>query len=550
MVAAVQLKLHFDGLLDELAARPAGATVAPSPFRVLRDQPAGPGFIAGEILGDEPPSGPRAVVGSTAGEAAPDSEEVGGGASIGGSVSANGSLPADGGAPGGLWVDPASSGRPWSALGAVEGLLTFRGNPSRTFHGRGPIPIDPIVAWTHAIGCSNSPVGNEPKEWCGTGWTGQPSVFRLPPSGRWTVAFGSYDRSVNFLDPATGATVLPPYRTGDIIKGSVTVDPDGFPLLYTGSRDNFFHVVALDRPVPEALWRLSSDADGPTVWNNDWDSSALVVDDHLLVGGENGRFYVVKLNRTYGADARVRVDPEVVFSTESWDSELLAAISDRQASIENSVAISGDTVYFSNSAGLVQGWRIGGLADGQTPEQVFRYWSGDDTDASIVIDEAGMLYLGSEYERLNDRSRDVGQILKLDPSNPTDPVVWSRQSRAGPGSGIWATPALYEGLVIIATNEGELIGLDRDTGADRWRIPLDGPLWSSPVVVGDTLIQADCGGFLHAFDLTDGGVDTPTKRWSIELAGCLESTPAVWDGRIFIGSRSGTFFAVTDRAAG
>ncbi|MEM8926441.1 MAG: PQQ-binding-like beta-propeller repeat protein, partial [Actinomycetota bacterium] len=75
-----------------------------------------------------------------------------------------------------------------------------------------------------------------------------------------------------------------------------------------------------------------------------------------------------------------------------------------------------------------------------------------------------------------------------------------------------------------------------------------GQLWSSPVVVDDTLIQSDCQGGIHAFDLaTDGGPErAPEKRWSIQLGGCLESTPAVWDGRIYVGSRDGNFYAVAD----
>ena len=62
--------------------------------------------------------------------------------------------------------------------------------------------------------------------WCGTGWTGQPAVFER--DGRTWVAFGAYDRAVHFVDAATGQDILPPFPTGDIIKGSVTVDPDGF----------------------------------------------------------------------------------------------------------------------------------------------------------------------------------------------------------------------------------------------------------------------------------------------------------------------------------
>lgn len=439
------------------------------------------------------------------------------------------------------WIDPASSGGPWSNLGAVEGLLTFRGNPTRSFYGQGPVPASPSIQWTFNIGCSNSSVGGAPKNWCGSGWTGQPSVFHPPgDTENWWVAFGGYDRNVNFLDPATGATAYPAYATNDIIKGSITIDPDGFPLMYTGSRDNDFHVVAIDRDVPEALWKLNAEAVQPTRWNNDWDGSALIIDDYLFEGGENSRFFIVKLNRGYDAEGFVTVDPEIVFSAAGWDDELTAAVGGN-VSIENSVAISGNTVYFANSGGLVQGWDITDLDAGGEPTRTFRFWTGDDTDASIVIDDEGMLYVGTQYERGNGRSQELGQVIKLDPSKPDDPVVWSREARQGLDTGVWATPALWEDLVIVATDDGRVLGLERSDGAERWVINLPGPLWQSPVVVDGTLIQGDCEGFLHAFDITGA---EPVNRWTIELGGCIESTPAVWNGQIFVGSRNGTFYAV------
>ena len=450
-----------------------------------------------------------------------------------------------------LWVNPESSGLPWSALGAVDGLLTFRGNPTRTYHGQGPVPTDPEVLWSTSIGCSNSPVGGQPKQWCGTGWTGQPSVFRPPgqSAASWWVGIGGYNRSVNFFDAITGEEAYPRFQTGDIIKGSITVDPDGFPLIYSGSRDNFFHIAAIDGDEPEELWRLSSASEDPTLWNNDWDSSAVIVDGYLLVGGENSRFYIVELNRDYDPLGNVTVDPEVVFSTAGWDRELLADIGDQQVSIENSVAVSGQTAYFTNSGGLVQGWDLGPLQEGSFPERVFRYWTGDDTDASIVIDDDGMLYVASEYERGNGRARELGQVFKLDPSQPDDPLVWSQEAADRLGGGVWATPAIHQDLLLVATDDGRVLGLDRADGAVRWTIDLVGPLWSSPVVVDEVLIQGDCDGSLHGFDLSNTDRE-PTRLWSVTLEGCIESTPAVWDGRIFVGTRSGQFYGIGDRGDG
>ena len=74
-------------------------------------------------------------------------------------------------------VDPASVGQPYST--EVEGLLTFRGNPTRTYYGRGPVPTNPRVQWSYPPGrtmCGNTALGGGIEVWCGTGWTGQPAI--------------------------------------------------------------------------------------------------------------------------------------------------------------------------------------------------------------------------------------------------------------------------------------------------------------------------------------------------------------------------------------
>jgi outer membrane protein assembly factor BamB len=445
------------------------------------------------------------------------------------------------------WVDPASSGRPYGDT--VEGLITFRGNPTRSYYGEGPVPRAPQVAWTFpdSAMCAQSSEGSETRTWCGTGWTGQPSVFVR--DGRTWVVFGAYDRNVHFVDAASGQRIIGDFLTGDIIKGSVTVDADGFPLVYTGSRDNYLRVIAFDRPAPTELWQLSAEAVSPTMWNDDWDGSPLMLGDYLFEGGENSQFHIVKLNRSYGADGLVQVDPELVFNTPGWDQELLDALSGQDrpnaVSIENSVAISGNTVYFANSGGLVQGWDLSGLESGEAPTRVLRFWTGDDTDASIVIDDEGFLYVASEYERGNQRSQDVGQLMKLDPRKPDNPLVWSVHDSDVRPAGMWATPAIYDDVVVAASNRGEVMGVDRATGAVRWRKPLPGPTWQSPVVVDDVLVYGDCDGVLHGFDMSDTAVDPP-EIWQLDLGGCIESTPAVWRGGIYVGTRSGRFYAITD----
>ena len=442
------------------------------------------------------------------------------------------------------WVNPDTVGQ---NVGTKQGLLTFRGNPTRTFYGQGPVPQAPQVQWRFGSGkelCSFSVVGGEESEWCGTGWTGQPAVFDYDGQ-RWVV-FGSFAPAVHFLDASTGERIIADYPVGDLIKGSVTIDPDEFPLVYFGSRDGFYRVVAFDGGGPRELWRLGANDTGqPTLWNDDWDGPGVIIDDYLFIGGENSRLHIVKLNRGFDASGAVTVEPELVFDAAGWDDELLQQLGDTNVSIETAITVVGDTLWFANSGGLIQAWDISGLKDGVEPTRVLRFWTGDDVDASVVIDAEGFAYVGVEYERGFSRALELGQLVKLDPRRPDDPVVWSRQLQVRLNDGIWATPAIHQDVLYVPTSEGNLHAIDRESGATRWQVKLPGPVWSSPVVVDDVLIQADCSGVLRAWDVADTN-RAPEPLWTIAMPWCVESTPAVWDGQIFVGHRRGELWAIAD----
>ncbi|MGI8755121.1 MAG: hypothetical protein ACR2MB_04530, partial [Acidimicrobiales bacterium] len=185
----------------------------------------------------------RSPTGSAPGTPTPTGSTKGG-STKGGSAPTSGRAPKRARAFDG-WVDPKSSGHPWSST--VTGQLTFRGNPTRSYYGLGPVPKHPKIQWKQPASggwCGSSPVGNTPHSWCGSGWTGEPAVWA---EGKKTwVSLGAYDKNVHFLDAASGEQILSDYAIGDIVKGSVTRDPDGYPLLYTGSRADF-HILALDR---------------------------------------------------------------------------------------------------------------------------------------------------------------------------------------------------------------------------------------------------------------------------------------------------------------
>ena len=430
----------------------------------------------------------------------------------------------------------------------VAGLLQFRVNPTHTYYGEGPLPTHPRLLWRFPRKpmCSESSAGEETKIWCGTGWTGQPVVWERP-DGVTEVIVGAFDRAVHFINAETGRRTRPDFRTGDIIKGSVTLDPDGDPLLYFGSRDNKLRILALDRARPLELWRIDAGF-VPGMWNNDWDSSPVVKNDILYEGGENGYLFAFRLHRDYDEAGKVSVSPELLLAHRGWTDELLEEIGDHNVSIENSVALFGDRLYFANSGGRVVGLDISNISAGRAPV-VFDYWVGDDVDASIVVDQEGMLYVAVELERFLPRSEELGQLLKLDPTTPEYPVVWSLPfppSLDDYRGGIWSTPALSGRVLYVTTNSGLLAAVDRDNGQILFIEDLGPHAWSSPVVVGENLLVATCDGEIRNYFIADPS--KPILHWSVNIPtkACIESTPAVWKGRIIVGARDGFIYAFGD----
>lgn len=477
-------------------------------------------------------------------------------------------------------VDRTAVGKPWGDT--VEGLLTFRGNPTNTFHGTGPVPTDPVVRWTYPKGtdtlCGWSTDLGRTSSWCGNGWTGQPAIW-VRPDGVTELMVGAYDHYFHFLDVATGEPTRTRIPTGDIVKGSPTIDPDGYPLVYFGSRDDKLRIAALDRPQPEVIWDVelclpegavsatepkSCPPAGDRVfiegrWNDDWDAAPRVVDDILYASAENSFFYIWKLNRGYDAAGRVTVAPELLVKVPTWDDELLALVEEGcdigvrcdSTSVESTPVFFEDRVYFGNSAGRVMGLDISRVEEGIAPV-VFDYWVGDDVDGSIVVDEEGMLYVPVEWKRFNDRGRELGQLVKLDPYTAGDPYVWGMYSITDPPDqgGLWSTPALGDGVVYVTTAKGFAVAVDRETGEELWFHELKTQrwreAWSSPVLVDDTLLVASREGILWAFDVTDPR--RPEELWSLRVGDArLLATPAVWDGSIYLWSTDGRLYALGQR---
>jgi outer membrane protein assembly factor BamB len=449
----------------------------------------------------------------------------------------------------------------------VDGVLTFRGDPSRTggAFGTRSLPERRLeVAWRFKTGPGTPRWGG------GSGWTGEPAIVRWPDvvrhmmpalgAGRRNEALveviqGSLDGSVYFLDLRTGRPTRRPIRTGNPIKGSVSVDPRGYPLLFVGQG------IPGAKPIGLRVYSLVSgrevfflpgrDPAARRRWGA-FDSSGLLnrATDTFLVGGENGILYLLELHTDFDPIAmRIGVAPRVVRYR-------FRDPSSAREGIENSVAVHRDLAFFADNGGTIQ------ALDLRTFRPVWALRAGDDTDASLVIDdEQGVPYLYTASEVDVQGERGVARLRKIDARSGAQ--AWGREveCRAERGArnvdaGAFATPLVGRAdladRVVFTLSRcptlGTVVALSKADGRELWRTPLRADAWSSPTAVRDEasgktyVLQGDRGGRLLLLDGADGRV-----LHALDLDGTIEASPAVWDGLAVVGTRAGTIYGIRFR---
>ncbi len=446
----------------------------------------------------------------------------------------------------------------------VEGVTTFRGNNYRDSAAYGNIPDDPEeleIVWSVAV--------SQIDDWGGVGWTGQCAIVRWPEEvvrimnvredkkgGPLTeVIYATLDGRVYFLDLYDGQATRPAINIGAPIKGSVTVDPRGYPLLYVG------------QGIPEANGhsvdigtRIFSLIDQQLLFFLDGDDSfaqrswyafdaAPLVDgktDTMLQVGENAILYLVKLNTDYDPEAgTISIDPKVdryVFRSRVSD----------QPGMENSLAVYNDYGYFVDNSGLLQ------CVDLNTLTCVWAGDTGDDTDATIVLEEEadGTVALYTATEREHSASYDENAYLRKI-NALTGEMLWKLPVKVytseGNEGGSFATPALGKGelgdlifahMTRTPDDGATLIAVDKESGEVVWRVAMGSGGWSSPVCVYDAsgkgyVLVGSSSGALRLYDGRTGRIIS-----ICDLEGNIEGSPAVFEDMLVVGTRGKRIFGV------
>ncbi len=111
-------------------------------------------------------------------------------------------------------------------------------------------------------------------------------------------------------------------------------------------------------------------------------------------------------------------------------------------------------------------------------------------------------------------------------------ILWSYQPQRG-AQPFYASAAVTEDLVVVASRDRCVRALQRQTGKEIWTFATRGRVDSSPVIVGQRVVAASLDGHLYVLDLTRG---TELARFDL---GAMAGSPAVGGGRLVVGTVRG-----------
>lgn len=447
---------------------------------------------------------------------------------------------------------------------ALEGVTCFRGNNFRdsASYGSADIKLGKLKkVWSAKNGYIDM--------WTGTGWNGQPAIVKWSPEVKdimniypdkkkkenlKEVIYATLDGKIYFFDLDDGKPTRPAINVGSPHKGSVVIDPRGYPLLYAGQGIP----EKAGKPIPigyrifslinqKQLYFINGmDQDAYRHWGA-FDSGAMIdaATDTFIECGENGIVYSGKLNTTFNPKKKsISIKPDLV--KYRYKSPYGTKIG-----IENSPAIYKNYIYFADNSGLFQ------CIDLNTMKPVWLRNVTDDTDSSTALEETEkgvFLYTACEVDHQGKNGASF--IRKLNAM--TGELLWEKKVPtyydARTNGGALASPVIgkndIKDLVIynIAKtgkgNNSTLIAINRQTGKTVWSVNMKYYCWSSPVAVYSKegksyIVNCDSIGNMILYDGATGKLlDT------IQLGSNVEASPAAYDDMLVVGTRGRTIWGI------
>ncbi len=119
----------------------------------------------------------------------------------------------------------------------------------------------------------------------------------------------------------------------------------------------------------------------------------------------------------------------------------------------------------------------------------------------------------------------------------TGDIVWKRKT----GTVFDSTPAISKQRLVIGGVDGNITALDRSNGATLWKLRMDGPVESSPVVVNNErdVVAASLDGRVLSINLQQG-----TINWAYRTGGDIKGSPVVVNNTVYTANYAGEIVAI------
>ena len=333
-------------------------------------------------------------------------------------------------------------------------------------------------------------------------------------------------------------------------KGTGSLDPRGYPLLYCGSGYNTaqgssraFIISLIDCTI---LYEFGASDDGFALRTWPMYDSAPLVDaetDTLIYAGENGVVYFIKLGTDYDPEAgTISIGPE---RCTKWR----YSASRYWLGFEASPVAYGGYLFLADNGGRLM------CLDMNRLELVWVQDILDDSNCTPVLcveDGHPYLYISTSFH-YGWRSYTTAEvpIWKIDAENGE--VVWSTSYTCYTVDGLsgGAQGSVVSGggnvsdLIFIAlarypqSGTSQLLAIDKETGEEVWNFPTQTYSWSTPSLVYDSdgngyLIYTVTGHYIYLIDAATG-----QELDSMNLGALIEASPSVYNNTVLIGTSAG-----------
>lgn len=466
-----------------------------------------------------------------------------------------------------------------SSYSQIEGITTFRGSNFRDGGGYGKVDIKENKLeeeWSYVIGGMTG-FGSI---WPGVGWTGQPSIVKWDydtlqmmnvydefksKEDFVEVIYATLDGNVYFLDLETGKASRDYIYIGVPVKGSLTVDPRGYPLIYVGQGIESGMTNEGEERYKPFGYRIFSlingqllheihgnDGYAPRTWGA-FDSSGLldIENDTYYECGENGVIYIVTLNTVFDKQAKtISLSPSTI-------KYKYVAQGYYAYGIESSPSIYGKYMYFTDNSGYLI------CLDLHSLEILWAYNTQDDTDSSValeVTDKGVFVYTANEVDiRRQDADSNIRKFDGL-----TGELLWQIDVPTYfvdvINGGALASPIIgkhdMEDIVIFnicKTKQdsiwaGRLIAINKESGQIEWEY-ISGYSWSSPVVVYTEdnkgyIVYCEHNGIISLLDGASGTLLNQVTLSEGRLYRTIEASPAVYGNMIVVGTYAEKIYGI------